>query len=82
MSSKRIINKEISQAYIKTALELAFRQHSVIDDDEDVELISFSTIKNPTSIQEWEARKLVPIQIVLRKPIVADTFKVIRHTKD
>lgn len=69
MSSLNILNKEISMDNIKSALELFFRQNSIIDDNQVVERITFATIKNPTTIIEWESRKTVPIQIVLKEDL-------------
>lgn len=67
MPSRRVLNREISQDNIRAALELFFRQASIINDDETVSHITFATIKNPTTIVEWESMKTVPIQIVTKK---------------
>jgi len=72
----KVLNKEISMDNIKSALELFFRQNSVIDDNQVVSKITFATIKNPTTIIEWEARKTVPIQIHLKEDLV----EIIHHT--
>lgn len=76
MNSKRIVNKEISMSNIKAAIELFFRNNGVINDSENVELLTFAGIKNPTTIQEWEASKVVPVQLLLKE----DQVDVIHHT--
>lgn len=42
----------------------------MIDDGDEVEKITFATVKHPTTIVEWETLKVVPIQITLKKDLV------------
>lgn len=64
MTSQRISNVTISMSNIKAAVETFLRQTGVIKNNEDVKLLTFITIKNPTTIVEWETMKTVPIQII------------------
>lgn len=72
MNLKRIVNKEISMANLKAAIEEYLRSPAsgkIIENSETVELLTFSTIKNPTTMVEWEALKTVPVQLVLKSDL-------------
>jgi hypothetical protein len=68
MNYSRIINTTVSMDNVKAAIETYLRTiPGLINNSEDVKLLTFGTIKNPTTIIEWESNRIVPLQIILKE---------------
>lgn len=67
MSFLRIVNEEIPMSQIKSILETHYRALGIINDDEDVKLMTFATVSDTTTVVDWMKMDKVPIQLVLKE---------------
>lgn len=67
MTSQRISPiTSISMSNIKSAVETFLRQTGAIKNSEDIKLLTFGTVADHTTVRDWEAMKIVPLQVILK----------------
>ena len=66
-ASTQTKNLELSMDTLKSLVETWLRTTGEITDSQDVKLLTFATIANPTTVVEWESRKTVPLQLMLKR---------------
>ena len=81
MSSNELKNIEVSMSNLKAWVETGLRSMKEIQDKQDVELLTFAIAPLGQTIQDWEAGKVIPIQLVLKETPTKKKITLIPNKK-